>query len=119
MDIVGPLSKSSAGYQYLLVIIDYATRFLEVLLMRSVTGHQVAEELMKQISQITYRPGKPNTVADFLSRCHKDEDRAENGVMNADPVVPKPQDGHGLHCITTSTLRQKLPIRTCLDLPPR
>lgn len=52
MDIVGPLSKSSAGYQYLLVIIDYATRFLEVLLMRSVTGHQVAEELMKQISQV-------------------------------------------------------------------
>lgn len=29
MDVVGPLEKSSAGYQYILVICDYATRFPE------------------------------------------------------------------------------------------
>ena len=29
MDIVGPLEKSSAGYQYILVVCDYATRYLQ------------------------------------------------------------------------------------------
>lgn len=52
MDMVGPLSKSSAGHQYLLVLIDYATRFPEAVPMQSVTGPQVAEELLKWITRV-------------------------------------------------------------------
>lgn len=52
IDIVGPLPKSSAGHQYLLVIVDYATRFLEAVPMWLVIGPRGAEELMKWITQV-------------------------------------------------------------------
>lgn len=52
MNIVGPLSKSSAGHQYLLVIVDYATRFPEAVPMWSVTGPWVAEEIMRWIAWV-------------------------------------------------------------------
>lgn len=59
MDVVGPLPKSSAGHQYLLIIIDYATRFPESVPIRSVTGPRVVEELMKWITQV----GIPKEIA--------------------------------------------------------
>lgn len=31
MDIMGPLPKSARGHQYILVILDYATRYPEVI----------------------------------------------------------------------------------------
>ncbi|KYO27638.1 hypothetical protein Y1Q_0005204 [Alligator mississippiensis] len=52
MAIVGPLSKSSAGHQYLLLIVDYATRFPEAVLNQSVTGPWVMEELMKWVARV-------------------------------------------------------------------
>lgn len=51
MDIEGPLPNSSVGHQYLLVIIDYTTRFPEAIPMQSVIGPWMVEELMKWIMQ--------------------------------------------------------------------
>lgn len=52
MDIAGPFPRSNAGYQYVLVIIDYATRFPEAILLKSVTVPKIVEELIKWASGV-------------------------------------------------------------------
>lgn len=46
MDIAGSFPKNSAGYQFVLVILDYATRYPDVSLMRLVSAAKVAKDLM-------------------------------------------------------------------------
>lgn len=46
MDIVGPLPKSTRGYQYILVLCDYATKFPEAIPLRTITASAVAERLI-------------------------------------------------------------------------
>lgn len=50
LDIVGLLPKTSSGYQYILVHIDYATQFPETIPLPSITAPRVAEELLKWIA---------------------------------------------------------------------
>lgn len=50
LDIVGPLPKSSVGHQFILVLIDYVTRYSEAIPLRSVMDPRVAKELLKWIS---------------------------------------------------------------------
>ena len=45
MDIVGPLPKSARGHRYVLVIVDYATRYPEAVPLRTATGKTIAKEL--------------------------------------------------------------------------
>uniref|UniRef100_A0A8D0DEN8 Gypsy retrotransposon integrase-like protein 1 n=1 Tax=Sander lucioperca TaxID=283035 RepID=A0A8D0DEN8_SANLU len=45
LDIVGPLPKSSRGHQYILVILDYASRYPEAIPLRKATSRQIAKEL--------------------------------------------------------------------------
>lgn len=52
LDIAGPFSKSNAGYQYIIVIIDYAIRFLDVIPLKNITAPKVAEELIKRVSRV-------------------------------------------------------------------
>lgn len=52
LDIMGPFPKSNAGYQFVLVIIDYATRFPEAIPLKLVTATKIAEELIKWVSQV-------------------------------------------------------------------
>ncbi len=52
MDIVGPLPRSRARHRYILVICDYATRYPEAVLMKSIDAEQVAEELVKFFSRV-------------------------------------------------------------------
>ena len=47
MDIVGPLSRSRQGNQYILVVCDYATRYPEAIPLRSVDAGAVAEHLIQ------------------------------------------------------------------------
>ena len=46
LDIVGPLPKTSRGHRYILVLVDYATRYPEALTLRAATAKAVARELM-------------------------------------------------------------------------
>ena len=46
IDMVGPFPYSHKGYQYVLVIRDYATRYPEDILLRSTDAHRVAEEFI-------------------------------------------------------------------------
>lgn len=50
LDIVGPLAKCSLGYKYILVIINYATRYSEAVPLRTTTATKIAEELLKWVS---------------------------------------------------------------------
>uniref|UniRef100_A0A8C3HS24 Gypsy retrotransposon integrase-like protein 1 n=1 Tax=Chrysemys picta bellii TaxID=8478 RepID=A0A8C3HS24_CHRPI len=52
MDLVGPLPKSSAGFQYILVMLDYATRFPEAIPLRNITAHTIADELVKIFARV-------------------------------------------------------------------
>ncbi|XP_044860608.1 uncharacterized protein LOC123363556 [Mauremys mutica] len=58
MDLVGPFPKSQVGYQYILVVMDYATRFPEAVPLRSITARTIAAELLK----IFARVGLPREV---------------------------------------------------------
>lgn len=52
MDTVGPLPKSSRGHRYLLVILDYATRYPEAIPLRTATGKAIARELLQLFSRV-------------------------------------------------------------------
>ena len=47
MDIVGPLSRSSQGNQYILVVCDYATRYPEAIPLHFIDAGAVAEHLIQ------------------------------------------------------------------------
>jgi len=54
MDIVGPLSKSVRGHQYILVIIDYATRYPEAVSLRKANAKQIARTIpLQQPGRVT------------------------------------------------------------------
>lgn len=52
LDIVGPLPKSSRGHRYILVLLDYATRYPEAIPLRTATGKAVAKELFLLCSRV-------------------------------------------------------------------
>ena len=52
LDIVGPLPKTSRGHKYILVILDYATRYPEALPLRAATTKAVAQKLMLLFSRV-------------------------------------------------------------------
>ena len=52
MDIVGPLERSKGGYQYILVVCDYATRYPEAFPLRNIKARQVANCLVQLFSRV-------------------------------------------------------------------
>ena len=50
MDVIGPLPKTAAGKQFVLVISDYATHSPEAYAMTTITATSVAEKLMDLFS---------------------------------------------------------------------
>ncbi|KAI7799815.1 hypothetical protein IRJ41_012432 [Triplophysa rosa] len=73
MDLVGPLPKSARGHEYILVILDYATRYPEALPLRKATSKAIAKELFLMFSRV----GIPREVltdqgTPFMSRLMAD-----------------------------------------------
>uniref|UniRef100_K7EXH9 Gypsy retrotransposon integrase-like protein 1 n=1 Tax=Pelodiscus sinensis TaxID=13735 RepID=K7EXH9_PELSI len=52
LDLVGPLERSRKGNRYILVLIDYATRYPEAVPLRSTKAPVLAEELVKVFSRV-------------------------------------------------------------------
>ena len=52
MDVVGQLSRSRTGNRFVLVVVDYATRYPEAIPLRTVDAEQVAEALMGFFSSV-------------------------------------------------------------------
>uniref|UniRef100_A0A803JIM9 Gypsy retrotransposon integrase-like protein 1 n=1 Tax=Xenopus tropicalis TaxID=8364 RepID=A0A803JIM9_XENTR len=73
MDLVGPLIKSARGHQYILVVVDYATRYPEAIPLRNTTAKSIAKELMFMFSRV----GIPREIltdqgTPFMSRVTKE-----------------------------------------------
>ena len=58
MDIFGPLTRTKAGNKYILVIMDYETRWPEAFALKNMTSGTVADCLV----EVTTRLGVPNEV---------------------------------------------------------
>ncbi|KAJ8344651.1 hypothetical protein SKAU_G00288440 [Synaphobranchus kaupii] len=52
IDLVGPLPWSSRGHQYILVVLDYATRYPEAIPLRTIATKGIARELMLLFSRV-------------------------------------------------------------------
>ena len=52
MDIIGPLDKSSAGHEYILVLRDYATRFPEAFPLRIIKTPKIISSLVQFFSRV-------------------------------------------------------------------
>ncbi len=52
MDLIGPLERSTRGYRFALVLVDYATRYPEAVPLRSILAKSVAEALFRIISRV-------------------------------------------------------------------
>ena len=76
MDVIGPLPKTAAGKQFVLVISDYATHYPEAYAMTTITATSVAEKLMNLFShhgvprEILTDQGT-NFMSELLQELHK------------------------------------------------
>ena len=52
MDIIGPLPRSRSGCCYVLVMCDYATRYLEAIALKTIDAKIIAEELIKVFARV-------------------------------------------------------------------
>lgn len=53
MVLVGPLLKSVCHHEYILVIVDYTTRYPEAITLWKATSKNIAHELMALFSQVS------------------------------------------------------------------
>ena len=58
MDVFGPLNRTKAGNKYILVLMDYATKWLEAIKLRNVTK----ETIVNCIIEVTARIGVPQEL---------------------------------------------------------
>ncbi len=52
MDLIGPLERSARGHRFALVLVDYATRYPEAVVLRNISAKSVAEALFSMISRV-------------------------------------------------------------------
>ncbi|CAM5094227.1 unnamed protein product, partial [Eretmochelys imbricata] len=52
MDLVGPLEKTARGHQYILIILDYATRYPEAIPLQNMASKTIAKELVVIFAQV-------------------------------------------------------------------
>ena len=52
MNIVGPLPRSRSGNRFVLVVCDYATRYPEAILLKTIDAEKIAEELVHFFSRV-------------------------------------------------------------------
>ena len=73
MDIIGPFERCAQGYRFVLVLIDYATRYPEAIPLRTISATSVAQALFTVISRV----GIPKEIltdqgTNFMSRTLKE-----------------------------------------------
>ena len=73
LDVVGSLHRTSRGHRYILVMVDYATRYPEAIPLRAATAKAVARELMTLFSRVgIVREILTDQGSCFMSRVLKD-----------------------------------------------
>ena len=76
IDLAGPFTRSARGHTHILTIVDYATRYVEAIPLKSITTVDVAEALLSVYSRV----GIPNEVMSdlgpqFVSRLMREVSR--------------------------------------------
>ena len=72
MDIVGPLPCSRSGNCYILVICNYATRYLEAMPLCNIDAEHVAEEMFSRVgipNEILTDQGSNSMLAELYTSC--------------------------------------------------
>ena len=54
IDLMGTLKQTEEGYRYILTVIDYFTKYMELILLRRKMGQEVGENLFKLICRYGY-----------------------------------------------------------------
>ncbi|CAF0956113.1 unnamed protein product, partial [Brachionus calyciflorus] len=92
MDIVGPLRRTSRGFRYILVIVDYFTNWVEACALKSLEAAEVVERFYQSIitrhgcsNKIITDQGTQFTSDLFKKLCSK---LKINNVYGRDPVLP-------------------------------
>lgn len=116
IDLVGPLSKGKGGYQYIMVLVDYATRYPEAIPLRSTKVRVLAAELVKIFSRV----GFPDEVltdqgTNFMGEVMQ-ETWSQLGVRHLNTSVYHPQC-NGLVERFSKTLKGLLK-KFAVDNPP-
>ena len=52
IELVGPLPKTNRGHKYILVILDYATRYSEAIPLRTMASKGIARKLVLMFFQV-------------------------------------------------------------------
>ena len=52
MDLIGPFDRNTQGYRFVLVLVDYATRYPEAVPLRNISAKSVAQALFQVISRV-------------------------------------------------------------------
>ena len=77
IDLVGKICPpSSAGHQYILTVIDYATSFIEAVPLKEITSISIAEALMSIFSRVgipheIISDRGPQFISDLMNEIHK------------------------------------------------
>ena len=103
MDVVGPLEKSSPGYQYILVICDYATRFPEAFPLRSIKTSKIIGALVQLFSRL----GVPDEIIKLPTSLLAQQLQKELGIKGIRTTPYHPQTD-GLVERFNQTLKQML-----------
>ena len=116
IDLVGPIKPASTrGHRYILVVVDYATRYPEAVPLRGIDAETVAEALW----QMWTRVGVPKEVltdmgTQFVSRLMDQVNRLVG--IQAHTTTPYHAQANGLVERFNATLKQMLK-RLCQDHP--
>ena len=52
MDLIGPFDRSTQGYRFILVLVDYATRYPKAAPLRNISAKSVMQALFQVISRV-------------------------------------------------------------------
>lgn len=74
MDLIGPFHQSARGHRFVLVLVDYATRYPEAVPLSTISAKSVAQALFQVISRV----GIPKEIltdqgTSFMSRTLKEQ----------------------------------------------
>lgn len=74
MDIVGPMKPAKGGEQYILVMIDYATRYADAVALKTTTSDMIVKALIERIFLKFGTPAKiiSDRSVQFTSKPTKD-----------------------------------------------
>ena len=115
VDLVGPITPPSNGYKYILVIVDYATRYPEAVPLRNIEAITVAEALWN----VWTRVGVPDEIiTDNGTQFTAEVMQAMHHLIGVKPMTTTPYhaQANGLVERFNATLKQMLK-RLCLDHP--